>query len=442
MKPSYRYKRYHFIGRWCYTLVLLILLPLVLLKLLTKKADTSSLTKYRNAQRFGILGKGYRKHGILVHCVSMGEVNAAVGLIKHLISKYPSIPITVSTTSVTGAKQAENVFGDSVQHLFLPIDIPVFNRMLLKALSPKLLLVTEVEIWPNLIHQCYKRDIHCVLVNARMTNSSLHNYKRLSLLFRPCLRKFSAICAQGRQDFDNFLALGVYKTQLTLTNNLKYDLQESPADRVLANQWLSTFNLAQRKVLLGASTHDGEEKVLVDAFKRLKATIPNLLLVLVPRYPDRFDDVIQLLAANGLHTGKTAKAIDEGIYIREIDVLVVNQMGSLKAAYCLCDMAFVGGSFVNKGGHNPLEAALYAKPICMGPSQFNNLAVIDLLKANDALKTVTDLDDLCSVTETWMLNPEISQIAGRQGYALLKQNAGALNSTIELIDNIVQSVKQ
>ncbi len=429
MKLSYRYKWYHFIWRWLYSLALLLLSPLLLLKLLSKKADTKALVWHQNRQRFGLYPKHYKPQGFIVHCVSMGEVNAAEGVVRALLKAHPNCPITLTCTSVTGAQQALRLYGDSVQHAFLPIDFPLFNYFMLKRIQPKALIITEVEVWPNLIHQCYKRKVANILINARMTTRSLANYQKLAFLFRPTLRKFNAICAQGEQDFENFTSIGVFKEQLYLTNNLKFDLQRHQEDSVKAEDFVTSFNLSNRPIIVGASTHEGEEKALLNTFQQLQEINKELVLILVPRYPHRFEEVALLVSAMGF----ASSTLSVPNYQQHNSVIVVDQMGLLKAMYSIASLCFVGGSLVEKGGHNPLEAALYGVPICMGPSIFNNPAIVSALQKAQALKIIDDEASMHSTFHRWLSDLDASKSLGEHGYKVIKSSAGATQKTLSVI---------
>ena len=429
MKLSYRYKWYHFIWRWLYSLTLMLLSPLLLLKLLSKKADTNDLVYHHNRQRFGLYPKHYRPNGFIVHCVSMGEVNAAEGVVRALLVSHPNCPITLTCTSVTGAQQAMRLYGDSVQHAFLPIDFPLFNHFMLKRLRPKVLIVTEVEVWPNLIHQCYKRNVAKILINARMTKRSLANYQKLAFLFRPTLRKFNAICAQGEQDFENFISIGVFKEQIHLTNNLKFDLKRYPEDSVKAEDFVTAFNLSNRPIIVGASTHEGEEKALLNCFKQYQEVNKELVLILVPRYPHRFEEVALLVSAMGF----TSSTLSAPKYQQHNNVIVVDQMGLLKAMYSIASLCYVGGSLVEKGGHNPLEAALYGIPICMGPSIYNNPAIVSALQKTQALKIINNEASMYSTFNDWLSDLDEAKSLGERGYKVIKSNTGATQKTLSVI---------
>jgi 3-deoxy-D-manno-octulosonic-acid transferase len=411
----------------------MLLSPLLLLKLLSKKADTKALIWHQNRQRFGFYPKHYQPKGFIIHCVSMGEVNAAEGIVRTLLTSHPNCPITLTCTSVTGAQQAIRLYGDSVQHAFLPIDFPLFTCLMLKRLRPRALIITEVEVWSNLIHQCYKRKVATILINARMTTRSLANYQKFAFLFRPTLRKFNAICAQGEQDFENFISIGVFKDQLYLTNNLKFDLKRHQEDSAKAEDFVTSFNLSNRPIIVGASTHEGEEKALLNSFKQLQELNNELVLILVPRYPHRFEEVALLVSAMGF----TSSTLSAPKYQQNNNVIVVDQMGLLKAMYSIASLCFVGGSFVEKGGHNPLEAALYGVPICMGPSIFNNPAIVSALQNTQALRIVNDEASMHLTFYEWLSDLDEGKLLGERGYKVIESNAGATQKTLGVIEKCV-----
>jgi len=435
MNTPYTHRWYHFIWRWCYSLVLILLLPLGVLTLLLK-SDKTKGQRNRNRERFGFIGK-LESQGILVHCVSVGEVNAAKSIVLRLQQRYPNLPITISTTSSTGAKQAREVFADSVQYVYLPIDIPICMWMFFRKLKPKLVLVTEVEIWPNMLHQCFKRNIPAVLINARMTNESLKNYQRLAYLFRPSLRKFSRICTQGQQDFDNFLKLGVYKPNLTLSNNMKFDLELDSTDDVKATILKKQLCLTTQAVFVAGSTHDLEETVCLDAFKKLRTTHPTLMLIIVPRHPHRFEKVAQLCQATGYTVVKLSD-LSEAPPTSTPDILLVDAMGMLKACFQLASCAFVGGSFSPKGGHNALEPALYGVPTMMGPSVFNNPVICDALVAAGGLKILSTPEQLAETALEWLDDVDAAMRAGEANKRVIEQNRGAIEQTLKAIEEVFE----
>lgn len=414
------------IYRGFYSLFLMLALPLLLL-LFRKKLKMQSSQQNRTrrfAERFGSVPNTIKGGGIVVHCVSMGELNASLQLIKRLQQESPLLPITVTTTSTTGALHAYDLYKDSVQHLFLPIDLPFFMARFLNKLSPKLVLITEVEVWPNLLRLCTKRNVPVCLINARLSDESLPNYQKLSFLLRPALRQFDMIGAQSQSAYDNFKKMGVYKHQLRLTLNMKFDLQPSPEDEKKAAILSQQYQLNEQAIWLAASTHAPEEKFVLGVFSKLLQVYPDLRLVIVPRHPHRFDDVYLLAKATGL---SVARLSDD----RSADsqVLIVDNMGWLKACYQLCDIAFIGGSIAPKGGHNALECAMYGKPMIMGHSVFNNPEIVEMLVNQGAMKLLENEQQCFEHVSTLFAEPQSKIEKGLAGMAALNSNRGAVELT-------------
>jgi 3-deoxy-D-manno-octulosonic-acid transferase len=426
------------IWRYLYTIILMLCLP-VLLLLMRKKLKMPSINTdmpHRSfKERLGLVSASFQSGGLLIHCASVGEINAAQGLIKDLLASYPHLTITLCCSSTTGAVHAFNLFKNKVQHHYLPFDLPFFMAPFFKRLDPELVLVTEVEIWPNMLAQCYSRDIPVCLVNARLSDASFATYKRLSALLRPALRHFTFICAQSQSSYDNFLKLGVYKPNLRLTQNMKFDLSPNPADEDKAQRLLQDFALHSRPVLVAASTHDGEEKFILQVYKQLRESTPSLALIIVPRHPHRFDDVYYLLKASGFElmraTQLDAQPVDTA------DVILMDKMGWLKACYSICDIAFIGGSIASKGGHNALECALYGKPMVMGPSTYNNPTITQFLVNQGALHIVEDVEPCVKVIHHWLMHPDIAVLDGDKGKQVLNDNAGAVAATMKVLSPLL-----
>ncbi|MBF7073733.1 3-deoxy-D-manno-octulosonic acid transferase [Glaciecola sp. MH2013] len=439
IKP-YQSKWHHHIWRWLYSFIILLLLPLALLKLLSKSDSTAGKSN-QNRERFGFIGKK-KQGGILVHCVSMGEVNAARNVIEQLLLKYPELAVTITTSSTTGAKHARAIFKDRVQHCYLAIDLPICMSLFFSKLQPSMVIVTEVEIWPNMLEHCYRRKIPTLLINARMSANSVKNYQGLAWLMRPSLRKFTKICAQSSKDFERFLSLGVYKPNLLLSNNMKFDLQIDANDGVLAKRITDTLDLASREVFVAGSTHEGEELRCLEVFSALKKLKPNMLLILVPRHPHRFDKVAQLCLASGFSTLRSSTlAIKKSESSTKAavcpDILVVDEMGLLKACFQLASIAFIGGSFVDKGGHNALESALYGVPTVMGPSVYNNPVICDALARSGGLCIIESQKSFTDTLLRWLQDDKLRAELAIALQAVLKNNAGAVQVTVDCIGQFI-----
>jgi 3-deoxy-D-manno-octulosonic-acid transferase len=420
--------------RLFYSTALTLALPLLLLVLRKKlhlAQDYDGNTR-RFSERFGKVPSHFKTKGVLIHCVSMGELNASVQLVKHIQKRHPRLPITVTTTSTTGAVHAYNLFKETVQHMFLPIDLPFFMHRFFQQLQPKLVLVTEVEIWPNMLHQCVKQQTPVCLINARLSDTSLPSYRKLRFLLRPALRKFDLICAQSQSAYNNFTKMGVYKHQLLLTLNMKFDMQAEPEDEHKARLLSQRYQLAEKWVWVAASTHKPEEIFVLSIYEKLLQIQSNLSLIIVPRHPHRFDEVYLMIKATGL---SVARLSDKQSL--QAQVILVDQMGWLKACYSVCTAAFIGGSIATKGGHNALECAMYAKPMVMGPSIFNNPGIVEMLATQHALELVEDQSQCIQALQRLMQNKCERERRGEAGQQVLVNNRGAVSLTYQHIEKFL-----
>ncbi|WP_166424497.1 3-deoxy-D-manno-octulosonic acid transferase [Paraglaciecola sp. 20A4] len=426
-------KRKECFSLWGYTLVLWILIPFVFLhfcyQFLTKKlANPKART-----QRFGFNLSTAAPGGLLIHCVSVGEVVAAANVIRAIRKIHLGIPITLTTTTVTGAKQADDLFKDTVTHCYLPIDTGWMMRRLLKRAAPSQVMITEVELWPNMIHQCWRQDIPVSVINARMTDSSARTYKKISALFVPMLHKLSKICAQGERDFNNYQILGAPSNTLVLTNNIKFEQPARPEALDQAKDFAEAFGISKRTIIVAGSTHDPEEKVLLDAHQRVIDQHPNALLVIVPRHPQRFNDVYQICQASGLNCMRSSDGNQNYENTDKVQVLLVDEMGKLQALYALACIAFVGGSIADRGGHNALEPAAFEVPILMGPHRYNNPAICKVLAEKGALFEVNNAEQIDQLITAWLNDESARKHAGQAGKHVLQENSGAVNATLSAL---------
>lgn len=431
-KSSYKPSLLEEACRWLYSVLLLLLVPLVYWQL-SSKSKTEPLA-YRNnlLERLGFVPATAKKGGYLFHCVSVGEVVAASCLIKRIMALEPNVPITVTNTTATGSARVKSIFGDQVHHFYLPFDLPLSMRRLLKRVQPKAVLITEVELWPNLLHVCWKLNVPTFVINARMTERSATRYKKIGKLFNPMLSKVSHICAQGQRDYDNYALLGVEKDKLTLTNNIKFDQAVSVQEGTQSFLGLAT---SERPILVAGSTHDGEEQAVIETLTSLLSALPSTdaspLAILVPRHPQRFDIVESMLASTNL---RFVKSTSVNTVSNDVDVVLLNEMGKLNLAYGVASFAFVGGSIADKGGHNALEPAAFSLPIMMGPYMYNNPVICEYLQECGALTVVNNAADMTACINNWMSHPNKALEAGRAGKLVLEQNSGALESTLACIN--------
>lgn len=430
-KPSFRQE----LARWFYSGLVLIIIPISLLILLLKICTRSKTHGKRSWERYGILPVPAKSGGILLHCVSVGEVVAAEALVKTIRKQHPDTQFTITTTTPTGCERVKQLFGDEVNHFYLPLDFQFGMQQLLKRVQPEKVLITEVELWPNLIHLAWKRNIPVFIVNARMTDSSCRAYSKISSLFSPMLHKITGICAQGERDYKNYLKLGANTEQLALTNNIKFDQNLSNEEALQVEKWRQELQLQDRKILIGGSTHEPEEQLLLESYQALYKTNPNLLLILVPRHPQRFAKVESLLQKQQLHYIKlsTINLTNSHPLQASTQVILADQMGILKSLYGIADIAFVGGSIAQRGGHNALEPALHGVPVIMGEHIFNNPGICQELEKVGALQFVTNRESIISVVEPVIASPENAQKRGAAGQQVILANSGAIEKTLEIL---------
>ncbi|HVY53976.1 MAG TPA: lipid IV(A) 3-deoxy-D-manno-octulosonic acid transferase, partial [Gammaproteobacteria bacterium] len=365
--------------RYVYSAFFYLLTPLLILRLLWKSRRNAGY-RQRIAERFGCFSLQL-DHSIWVHAVSVGESLIAVALIKKLKLLYPDMPIVVTTMTPTGAARIKAALGDTVIHLYVPYDIPCAINSFLIKVKPKIAVIIETELWPNLFNACEARNIPIVIANGRLSIQSFQNYMMVRFITKSMLDKVTLLLAQGQADADRFALLGMDTKKMNVTGNIKFDL-EVPKDIEKNGQSLRSEIAPHRLVWIAASTHEGEETVVLAAHHIIRAGFPNALLILVPRHPERFSAVADLIKDQNFsmvrRSEKTACTDDTAVYLADT-------MGEMFLLYAAADVAFVGGSLVPVGGHNLLEPAVLAKPVITGFQLFNFTDISELLVEADAL---------------------------------------------------------
>jgi len=417
--------------RWLYAFLTVLIIPFAFLNLLLRGVQRNKAYSHRKFERFGYVAHAPKANGYLIHCVSVGEVVAASCLVKRIMQEEPDTQITITTTTPTGSARVRDIFGDAVHHFYLPYDLHLAMGGMIRRIKPKAVLITEVELWPNLIHACWKRDIPVMVINARMTDRSARRYAKIGKLFTPMLRKLSHVCAQGKRDYENYLMLGMPAAKITLTNNIKFD-QVATAESI--EKGFMGWSKADAPILVAGSTHELEEQVILDAMQTLWEREPRLRLILVPRHPERFTAVAKILDSNGISYVRTSQT---KVLSDDTKVVLLDEMGKLNSAYSVASIAFVGGSIAKKGGHNALEPAAFSVPVLMGPNTYNNPVICHFLQARGALIIVNNTSSMVSQCQSWLNSPETMQKAGQAGYQVLLDNRGALDSTLACIHSCV-----
>ena len=375
---------------------------------------------------------------IWIHALSVGEVISAVPLVSKLFESKNN-PIVFSATTRTGYDISKTLLSAYVEGIFyFPYDLLFSVRRTANRIDPALVVIVETDIWPNFLFEMKRRGVPVLLVNARLSDRSFAGYRMLSFVMKRVFGLFSSICAQTQADADRFRRLGISSNKVTVTGNMKFDQSLDPLTDIALTQLKQQLQIKDgRKVIVSGSTHDGEESILLDAFNRLKKRYPELLMIIVPRDPDRADSICAEFDTAGLITVSMKDLPDFGSR-KEMDIIVVDVIGLLKKLYALADIAFVGGSLVNAGGHNPLEPAAYSKPVLFGPdmSDFRQIAKM-LLEAGGGIR-VHDAGSFYEAVVTFLEEEGKALETGMKAHALLTANRGAIKRTVNGIDAAIK----
>ncbi|UDG81350.1 3-deoxy-D-manno-octulosonic acid transferase [Candidatus Profftia lariciata] len=419
-----------------YNILLYLIQPLILIKLYIRSYKNTAYRK-RWAERYGFCSKKIISGGIILHSVSVGEILAAIPLIKELQHRYPAVPITITTMTPTASERVDYIFGKKVQHMYLPYDLPGSVNRFLNRVQPRLVLIMETEIWPNFIRMLKKRNIPIILTNARLSARSAQRYAKINYFINDIVRCITLIAAQNMEDGQRFLSLGIAHTQLSVTGNLKFEISITPelsAKALILRNYLAPYC----PVWIASSTHAGEEEIILHAHKQLLNQFSNLLLILVPRHPERFNHVIKLTKKAGFSYITRSSGIKPSI---QTQIVIGDTMGELMLLYGIADLAFVGGSLVQKGGHNPLEPAAYNIPILMGPHIINFQDICTKLKKANGLIIIKDIDALVRKISILLINKNYRNSYGRHAFEVLHQHKGALQKTLHLLDPYLKKIK-
>ena len=418
--------------RFLYSFLVALSTPFVLLYFAMRGIkDRAYLSRW--GERFGWVQPGKRAGGILLHAASMGEYNAASPLIRNMLKRYPDLPLIVTTLTPTGSERVSRELGDKVFHCYIPLDLPGAVKRFLNRTKPQLIIVMETEIWPNLYLEAHRRKTPTMIANARLSKTSVKHYQRFSGLARDVLKPVLWVGAQSVDDAERMIQCGTDPQRTAMTGNLKFDLQV-PASLLERGAALRSRWNPARPVLVAGSTHEADESIILPAFTGLLKIIPNALLILVPRHPERFSNAAQAARAAGLNV----EMFSEGEACSEqAQCFVIDAMGELMTYYACADVTFVGGSMGEQGGHNVLEPAALGKPVMVGPNTANSKDIVAELIDCGAAVRVTDQQEFQAAAEDLLVNGLLRDQMGQAGLALMERNRGALEMTLEAVDRIV-----
>ncbi len=375
---------------------------------------------------------------IWIHALSVGEVISAVPLVSKLFESRNN-PIVFSATTQTGYDISKTLLSAYVKRIFyFPYDLLFSVRRMGNRIDPALVIIVETDIWPNFLFEMKRRNVPVLLVNARLSDQSFTGYRMVSFIMKRVFGLFSSICAQTQADADRFRLLGISSNKVTVTGNIKFDQSLEPLTDIDLMQLREQLHIKDgRKVIVSGSTHDGEESILLDAFNRLKKRYPELLMIIVPRDPERAGSIRAEFDAAGLITVLMKDLPDPGSR-KEMDIVVVDVIGLLKKLYALADIAFVGGSLVNAGGHNPLEPAAFSKPVLFGPDMSDFRQISKMLLEAGGGRRVHDAGSFYQAAVTFLEDEGKALETGMNSHALLTANRGAINKTMNGIDAAIK----
>ena len=422
--------------RFAYALVTYLLMPVYAVYWFARGLGNRSY-RDRFGQRFGFGYPLMTGGSIWIHAVSVGEVQAAVPLINSLAKQFPGRQLLVTTVTPTGAARVEALFGDSVQHCYIPFETPFAVTRFFNAVQPDIALILETEIWPNLYHECGQREIPLVLVSARISPNSVDTYRRFLPLFRETLSYGIVIAAQSESDAERFRSLGAAPERTIVTGNIKFDI-ELPEDLLERGNLFRRDNFEGRPVWVAASTHDREEEQVLTAHEQVHKKFPDALLVLVPRHPERFAAVRSLLHRQGL---SFVARTDGVLCTADTEVYLGDTMGDVPLFYAAANVAFVGGSLVPIGGHNLLEPAALGRPVVTGPHLFHTQDIAGKFEKLGASIVVNNADQLAAAVTDLFADEATATDIGNRGREIVQQNKGALDRLLKLLEPLLRDVR-
>lgn len=417
--------------RLIYTLILSLASPLLLYGLYKSKPGKPSFGK-RWKEHFGITPQTQGKSPIWIHAVSVGESIAAIPIIKQLKQRNPNQAIIVTTTTSTGAEQIDKL-GSLVEHRYMPIDFSWCVRGFLKSVKPKQMLIMETELWPNTLHCVAKAGIPISVLNARLSERSCQRYAKFQPVFNLLAKNLSQVLCQYPSDAERFVRLGLDKASVHVTGSIKFDIEVS-FEQVEKGKALREQVGFERDVWIAASTHHGEDDIVLDAHKQLLKDNPSALLMIVPRHPERFNQVAELAQQHGFNT---LTRTSQQPLTSDVEVYIADTMGEMLVLLGGADVCFMGGSLAGDkvGGHNLLEPAALQLPLLNGPSYFNFSEITDKLLEAQAVTVCRNSNEIANQLRALFTQPKLRKEKGLAAYQVIEQNRGALLNTLIKIES-------
>ncbi len=422
--------------RWIYPLLLWLAVPLVWLRLQWRSRREPAYAE-RRAERFGAVPEAVRSGPVWFHTVSAGESIAAAPLIAALAEQFADLPFLVTTMTPTGSQQVLSRLGGRVDHCYAPYDFTFAVERFYRRVQPRMLVLMETELWPNLIARAHQRNVPVLMVNARLSARSARGYARISSLTLRMMRQVEFIACQTEAHRQRFISLGADADSVEALGSVKFDVALPDGMDAQVRALAAQFGLQQQRVWIAASTHPGEDEIVLDSFQQLRRQHPRLRLVLVPRHPNRAQQVAELARRAGysVQLQSEGAAADSGA-----DVLLGDVMGTLLQLYGLAEVAFVGGSLVDVGGHNPIEPALFALPVLSGPRQYNFTDVFAQLDEAGGVETVADAVALAEAVSALLADENRRRQMGQAALATVQANRGATKKVTDLLSRRIAAI--
>lgn len=418
--------------RWLYSGFFYLAAPAIAVRLLWKSRRLPDY-RHRWLERWAFYGESSaQRGGVWFHAVSVGEAEAAFPLIAAWRSQHPEQPILVTCTTPTGSARIRAELGATVQHVYLPYDLPDAIARFLDRFAPRLGVILETELWPNLYRLCAQRGVPLALVNGRLSQRSLQGYLRVAPLSRATARCLRLVAAQSEADAIRYMVLGVAKAHCAVVGNLKFDRTPTGA-RESAAVLRAQLGAGGRPTLIAGSTHAGEEAAVLDAFAKCREHFADALLLLAPRRPERFDEVAHWLKANGWRVARRSRNESAA----QADVYLIDTLGDLGGLYAAAQVAFVGGSLIPHGGHNPIEPAAVGIPVLFGPHMTNCAALARALEASGGGRRVTDAVALAAAWSALLDDGEQRHQMGAAAQQFVARNCGAVQRTVEQLQALL-----
>lgn len=419
--------------RLLYSLLWILLLPVLFLRLWWRGRRAPAY-RQRWRERLGFYGGSYGSRNvdgcIWVHAVSVGETVAAAPMVEALLARYPNVPVLMTTTTVTGSERVRALFGDRVLHVYAPWEIPWSVARLFNTFHPRLILLLETELWPNLVAAAAHRNVPVMLINGRLSARSMGGYARFPTLVKPMLDALQLLAVQTEADARHFKMLGAAAEKVQVTGSVKFDVQLEAALQDAARQWRAS--LAGRPVWIAASTHAGEDVLMLQAHRQIIERVPDALLIIVPRHPERFAEVARLIDHEGFALQRRSEAAQVDM---QTGVYLVDSMGELMQCYGYADVAVVAGSFMDIGGHNLLEPAVWGKPVISGPYLYNFTLIAELLERAGGLQIVDSAEALAQAVTHLFADQNQRAAMGDAARQVVMAHRGALQRLLALLSS-------